>query len=226
MSAAAVLVAAGAGERLGAGVPKAFVTVAGEALLLHAARTLHESDCFTALVVVVPDAWRAEAEAVLAGTGIVVDVRAGGRTRQESVARGLEGCDQEVVAVHDAARALVSVELVRATVAALTPDWDAVAPAERLVDTVKRVDPEDGRVLETVNRSVLRAVQTPQVFRRELLLRLHGEAHGSDATDDLLLVEQAGGRVRLVEGERRNLKITTREDLLFAEALLRQDARS
>jgi 2-C-methyl-D-erythritol 4-phosphate cytidylyltransferase len=225
VSAGAVLVAAGAGARLGADIPKAFVTVAGETLLLRAARTLHESGCFSALVVVVPQEWRAQAAGLLEGADIAAEICAGGRTRQESVARGLARCDQEVIAVHDAARALAPVELVRKTVAALTPDWDAVAPAERLVDTVKRVDPEDGRVVETVNRSVLRAVQTPQVFRRELLLRLHGEAHGGDATDDLLLVEQAGGRVLLIEGARRNLKITTREDLLLAEALLREDAR-
>lgn len=225
MSAAAVLVAAGAGERLAAGAPKGFVVLGGEVLLVHAARALRDAGCFDVLVVVVPEGREADAAVLLRDAEVPAEVCAGGRTRQESVAKGLARCDQDVIAVHDAARALVSVELVRATVQALTPDWDAAAPAERLVDTVKRVDPEDGRVVETVNRAVLRAVQTPQVFRRELLLRLHGEAHGSDATDDLLLVEQAGGRVRLVEGERRNLKITTGEDLLFAEALLREDAR-
>jgi 2-C-methyl-D-erythritol 4-phosphate cytidylyltransferase len=223
--AAAVLVAAGAGERLAAGIPKGFAILGGQALFVHAARALRDAACFDALVVVVPVGLESDAAALLRDVGVQAEVCAGGRTRQESVARGLARCEQDIVAVHDAARALCSVGLVRRTVDALTPDWDAVAPAERLVDTVKRVDPEDGRVLETVNRSVLRAVQTPQVFRRELLLRLHGEAHGSDATDDLLLVEHAGGRVLLIDGERRNLKITTREDLLLAEALLREDAR-
>lgn len=226
MNAAAVLVAGGAGERLSADIPKGFASLGGEALLVHAARALRDADRFAALVVVVPEGREADADALLRAAGVVASVCAGGRTRQESVAKGLARCDQDVVAVHDAARALVPVGLVRRSVDALTADWDAVAPAERLVDTVKRVDPEDGRVLETVNRSVLRAVQTPQVFRRELLLRLHGEAHGSDATDDLLLVEQAGGRVLLIEGARRNLKITTSEDLLLAEALLRENARS
>lgn len=224
MTAGAVLVAAGAGERLGAATPKAFVRIAGEPVLVRAARALRDAACFTTVVAVVPDGREEEAAALLAAAGIAAQVCAGGRTRQESVAFGLARCEADVVAVHDAARALISPRLIRAAVEALTADWDAVAPAERVVDTVKRVDPDDGRVTETVHRSLLRTVQTPQVFRRDLLLRLHGEAHSSDATDDLLLVEQAGGRVRLIEGERRNFKITVPEDLLFAEALLREDA--
>lgn len=216
MSVAVILVAAGVGRRLGADLPKAFVLLDGEPLLAHAARAIAASGVCDRLVVVVPED-RQDAAGALLGDGALVC--AGGRTRQESVARGLAHVRQDVVAVHDAARATVPPELVRAVVEALTEDWDAVAPAVPVVDTVKRVDPDDGRVLETVSRTTLRAVQTPQVFRRELLLRLHGEAHGADATDDLLLVEQAGGRVRLIDGDERNLKITTAGDLALAEAL-------
>lgn len=215
-----VLVAAGAGERLGAGVPKAFALLDGVPLLVRAARALHASGVCAELVAVVPPDRQDEAHALLAGAGVDAEVRAGGRTRQESVALGVAAVTAEVVAVHDAARALAPPGLVRTAVEALTPDWDAAAPALPVVDTVKRVDPDDGRVLETVSRVTLRAVQTPQVFRRDLLLRLHGEAHGADATDDLLLVEQAGGRVRLIDGDPRNLKITTAHDLLVAQALL------
>lgn len=217
--AAAVLVAAGSGERLGAGAPKAFVELGGVPLLVRAAQALADAGRFRRIVAVVPEDRQADALALLAAVGIGADVCAGGRTRQQSVARGLERCDEELVAVHDAARALVRPALVATCVDALDGDWDAVAPALPVVDTVKRVDPDDGRVLETVSRATLRAVQTPQVFRRHLLARLHGEAHGADATDDLLLVEQAGGRVRLIEGDPRNLKITTAFDLLLAEGL-------
>ncbi|HWH32582.1 MAG TPA: 2-C-methyl-D-erythritol 4-phosphate cytidylyltransferase [Egibacteraceae bacterium] len=223
---AAVLVAGGAGERLGLPQPKAFVPLAGEPMLARAARALSAAGVFARIVVVVPEGWQERARELCADVDAELTVCAGGRTRQESVARGVAHAAEDVVAVHDAARALVPPELVRDVVAALTDQWDAVAPAVPIVDTVKRVDPDDGRVLETVGRATLRAVQTPQVFRRDLLTRLHGEAHGADATDDLLLVEQAGGRVRLLDGDVRNLKVTTAADLLFAEALLREDARA
>lgn len=219
-SAAAVLVAAGSGERLGAAAPKAFVELAGLALLTRSARALADAGCFRRIVAVVPDERRSDALALLAAAGVDAEVCAGGPTRQRSVACGLARCDEDVIAVHDAARALLPPELAAGCVEALDEDWDAVAPALPVVDTVKRVDPDDGRVLETVSRTTLRVVQTPQVFRRVLLLKLHAEAHGADATDDLLLVEQAGGRVRLVDGDPRNVKITTRFDLHLAEALL------
>lgn len=226
MSVAGVLVAAGTGERLAAGLPKAFVDLDGEPLLLHAARALVASDVITVVVAVVPQDRQAETAALLAEVACEVRVCAGGRTRQQSVGRGVALVREELVAVHDAARALVPPALVRRVVEALTEDWDAVAPALPVVDTIKRVDPDDGRVVETVSRATLRAVQTPQVFRRDLLQRLHAEAHGADATDDLLLVEQAGGRVLLVDGDERNLKVTTRGDVVLAEALLREDARA
>lgn len=224
MSVAAVLVAAGAGERLSAGVPKAFVSLVGQTLLERAAHALVASEVLDALVVVVPEERRQEVHALLGELDLDLRVCVGGRTRQESVARGVAEVREDLVAVHDAARALVPPALVRHVVEAMTEDWDAVAPGLAVVDTVKRVDPDDGRVLETVSRATLRAVQTPQVFRRELLQRLHAEAHGADATDDLLLVEQAGGRVRLMDGDERNLKITTPVDLVLARALLAEDA--
>lgn len=220
MSAGAILVAAGVGQRLEADRPKAFVELAGAPLLLHAARALQAAESFASLVVVVPTELMDQAQEILAAADVTAVVRPGGRTRQASVASGLDATQDDVIAVHDAARALVSPALVRAVVQALTPDWDAAAPALAVVDTMKRIDPDDGRVLETVSRTTLRAVQTPQVFRRDLLERLHAEAHGADATDDLLLVEQAGGRVRLIDGDPRNFKITTPFDLALAAAML------
>jgi 2-C-methyl-D-erythritol 4-phosphate cytidylyltransferase len=219
MRVAAVLVAAGAGERLGAGVPKALVRLAGEPLLVHAARAFARSTTVRGLVCVVPADAIAQVRAVLNDHAIGAQVCAGGSTRQESVARGLAACppSTEAVAVHDAARPLVTPALIDRVVAALEPPWDGVAPGLPVVDTLKRVDRE--RVVDTVDRQALRAVQTPQVFPRDILARAHAQAHAIE-TDDLAVVEAMGGRVRVIEGERRNFKITYPDDLALAEALL------
>lgn len=216
-----LLVAAGGGERLGAGQPKAFVDLAGEPLLVHAARALARSGAVDDLVVVVRAGDEARARRALVAAAL--DVRrvcAGGATRQESVALGLRQLEpgDAVVAVHDAARPLASPDLVARTVAALLPPLEAVAPGVQVADTLK-LTAADGRVLRTVERDGLRAVQTPQVFARATLEHAHASATAA-ATDDLALVEAAGGRAALVPGERRNLKVTYPEDLALAEALL------
>lgn len=152
---------------------------------------------------------------------------AGGATRQESVSAGLDACgeDVRVVAVHDAARPLISTRLVERVVAALEPPWDAVAPGLAVVDTLKVVDANRQAVLRTVDRDGLWSVQTPQVSSRATLERVHARMLSSEdvATDDLSLIERAGGRVRLIPGERRNFKITHPEDLALAERLLAVD---
>jgi 2-C-methyl-D-erythritol 4-phosphate cytidylyltransferase len=218
----AILVAAGSGERLGSARPKAFVELAGEPLLVHALRALAASGAVHAYVVVVPpeevDAAAQMASAVVADDP--VRVCAGGASRDASVRHGLAACEPEtdVVAVHDAARPLVSPDLVQRVIAALEPPWEAVAPALPVVDTLKLVEGE--RVLRTVERSGLWGVQTPQVFRLTTLALAHRDLRESAVTDDLALVELGGGRVRVIEGERRNFKVTYPEDLAMAAALL------
>jgi 2-C-methyl-D-erythritol 4-phosphate cytidylyltransferase len=225
--AAGLLVGAGSGERFGADGPKAFVDLGGVPLLLHAARALAAARRIDRLVVMVGADAVEQARALLAEDALEVpfEVGAGGDERADSVRLGLDllGPDVEVVAVHDAARPLVSSRLVDRTVAALEPPWAAVAPALPVVDTLKLTDGE--RVLRTVDRRDLRGVQTPQVFPRALLAEVHRRPAGK-ATDDLVLVERAGGRVRLVGGERRNLKVTYPEDLEIAEAFLAWDRRA
>lgn len=222
----ALVVAGGAGERLGVGEPKAFVPLAGRPLLLHCLATLAASGVVDDLVLVVGREWAERADRLVTGAalGLPFAVCEGGATRQASVSNGLAACprDSRVVVVHDAARPLVSGRLVRRTLAALEPPWDAVAPGVPVTDTVKLVDPTRGAVLRTVDRRGMVAVQTPQVFPRSTLERVHARiAVAADAaTDDLALVERAGGRVHVVDGERRNLKITYAEDLALAEAIL------
>lgn len=217
----AVLVAAGSGARLGRAVPKAFIEVAGAPLVIHAAGALVASPLVDGLVVVVSEGAEARARDVLVAGGFDPEaVVAGGAERHESVANGLAalGTDAAVVAVHDAARPLVSPGLVTRTIQALEEPWDAVAPAVPVVDTLKLVE-AGGRVVRTVDRSGLWAVQTPQVFPRDVLVEAHARDRAG-ATDDLALVERAGGRVRVVEGERYNVKVTYAEDLDLVAALL------
>jgi 2-C-methyl-D-erythritol 4-phosphate cytidylyltransferase len=222
-----LLVAAGSGERLGAGVSKALVEVAGAPLLVHAARALAACRDLEGLVVVVAEAEVDRAAKLLADAGVTTRaVVAGGAERHASVARGLEalGGGDALVAVHDAARPLVTPELVSRTVSALVAPWAAVAPALPVVDTLK-LAAEDGRVLRTLDRRGLWAVQTPQVFPRDVLARAHARQDPAGATDDLMLVERAGGRVRLVEGDRLNVKVTYPDDLELVAAVLAARSR-
>ena len=236
----AVLTAAGAGTRLGAGGPKALVEVGGRSLLRRAAQGLVDSGVVDHLVVTAPgehvEHFAAEL-AGLAGAGPGIRVVAGSSaSRQASVALGLraalEACPRAaVVLVHDAARALTPPETVRRVVAAVRAGHDAVVPALAVTDTVKEIAPAGPAgsgveiVVGTPDRSRLRAVQTPQGFAVAALVRAHelGAARGADealaASDDAGLVEAAGGRVVVVEGDPLALKVTTPLDLALAELL-------
>ncbi|HET9516282.1 MAG TPA: 2-C-methyl-D-erythritol 4-phosphate cytidylyltransferase [Actinoplanes sp.] len=217
----AVLVpAAGAGVRLGPGAPKALRLLAGEPLLVHAVRRIAAAPCVRLIVVAAPADDVEAVRALLAPVAPVVVV-AGGAQRQQSVAAALDAVPDEIliVLVHDAARALTPPSLVEDVAAAVRGGSPAVIPVLPVVDTVKQVD-ADGLVRGTVDRSELRAVQTPQGFRREVLVAAH-ETATDPLTDDAALVEQAGVRVACVPGSEHAMKITRPLDLVLAEALLR-----
>ena len=200
MSVVGIVPAAGAGERLGAEVPKAFAVLGGRPMVEWSLDVLREV-CDRVVVAVPPDRVRAP------------DFVAGGATRSESVRNAIAAAPEaSVLVVHDAARPLVTVDLVRRCVDALE-GWDGVVAAVPVTDTVKEV--EDGEVIATPDRGRLWAAQTPQVFRAEPLRRAAG-----DATDDASLVEAMGGRVRVVEGLPQNFKVTTPLDVRVAEMLL------
>ncbi|NHN55524.1 2-C-methyl-D-erythritol 4-phosphate cytidylyltransferase [Calidifontibacter sp. DB0510] len=212
-----VVVAAGLGTRLGAGMPKALVTVCGEPLVRHAVRRALAARDVADLVVVFPPMHREDFEAALAGIDGVRLVE-GGAERTDSVAAGLRTLspDAQVVLVHDAARAFAPAALFDTVAAAVTAGADAAVPGIPLVDTVKQVD-ASGVVVATPNRASLRAVQTPQGFTREALERAH--AGGRHATDDAALVEADGGRVVVVDGNPAALKVTTPADLDIIQRL-------
>ena len=221
MTVGVVVPAAGAGTRLGGGVPKALRPVGGEPLLLHAVRRLLEAPSVGPVVVVAPAAAVADVAALL---GPTVTVVAGGAERQDSVRLGLAALQPEVdlVLVHDAARAFVPVAVVEAVVAALRAGAAAVVPVLPVSDTVKRVAGDV--VVETVDRAELRAVQTPQGFARSVL----EAAHASDVpvTDDASMVEAQGVKVVTVPGSALAFKVTNPVDLALAEAVLRGDAQA
>jgi 2-C-methyl-D-erythritol 4-phosphate cytidylyltransferase len=219
MGTGAILLCAGQGERLGAGVPKALAPLAGRPLFTWSLEALEASPAIESVVVVGPA--RPLQEALWAcgmRAGKVMAWCEGGRERQHSVARGLaalpEACD--VVLVHDSARALASPALI-ARVAADARTHGAAIAAVPVDDTLKRVALEV--IEDTVPRAGLWRAQTPQGFRRDWLAEAHAQA-GAVATDDAALVEAAGHRVRVTLGEAANMKITTPDDLRLAEAWL------
>ena len=216
--ATAVIAAAGSGDRLGAGGPKALAEVAGQPLLAWSLAALARAERIGSVVVSAPPGHEEEVRA-LAGDAMVVT---GGASRSESVSLALGLAETEYVAVHDAARPLATAALFDAVVSevAADPDCDAVVAAAPVADTLKRA--LAGRVIETVPRSELWAVQTPQAFRAEALrAALDTDAEAlAGATDDASLIEASGGVVRVFAWDEPNLKVTTRTDLAIAEALL------
>lgn len=229
-SAAAILVAAGSGTRLGADIPKALVELGNVPLVVRAARALVESEVIGFLAVTAPPDHVREFTRLLAGAlgpapAVDVIVVPGGSTRQASVTAGLAVVPSrfDIVAIHDAARCLAPPQLVRDVVAAVQAGHDAVVPAIAVVDTIKEVDTEaDGLapVVRTPDRERLRAVQTPQGFRRAALERVHSQLRDLVATDDAAMIEAAGEAVYVIPGDERALKITVPADLDRAAALL------
>jgi 2-C-methyl-D-erythritol 4-phosphate cytidylyltransferase len=216
----AIVVAAGSGSRFGDAVPKQFLDLGGRRLIdwaVGAAAAVCDG-----VVAVLP---AAHLETALDGPndtarGGRVTVVAGGTTRSASVRAGLAAlpADADVVVVHDAARPLAGAELFERVVAAVRAGADGAVPGVAVPDTIKRVDPSGERVVETLDRAGLRAVQTPQAFSAAVLRRAH--EGGADATDDAALVEALGATVVVVDGDAANLKITGPDDLARAEAIL------
>jgi len=210
----AILVAAGRGERLGSDQPKAFARLGELPLLAEPLRRLDESEWVDAVVLVAPPGWE-EPAILLAEELGCSKVRAcvpGGETRAASVRAGVAEVpeDAAVVLVHDAARPLLPDEVIERVIAPLAEGWDGAVPGLPVSDTVKRVD-ADGGIVETVDRDGLWAVQTPQAFTTDTLRR--AVTGGGEATDCAGLVEARGGRVKVVPGDPRLLKVTTADDL-------------
>ncbi len=218
--AVAIVLAAGRGERMDSTLPKALMPFGGATIVARAVE-LASAAASVSVVVVAPPGWEAEVHRAVDAFGVDAVV-AGGQTRQASVRAGLAAvaADVDRILCHDAARPLASPALYTRALEALE-GWDGVVPVLRVVDTVKRV--QDGRIEGTEPRDSLALAQTPQAFMSAALRDAHerAAADGFEASDDALLLERAGYRVRAIDGERTNMKITTAEDIRLAEALAR-----
>jgi 2-C-methyl-D-erythritol 4-phosphate cytidylyltransferase len=213
-----VIAAAGSGQRLGAGGPKAFVEIAGRPMLEWSLDAFRAATTIAEIVVATPP----DQDERVAEQGVIAV--AGGEHRSESVSNALELCGEEIVVVHDAARPLVTPELIDVMVEELVAAEDAAAviAASPVTDTVKEVG-DEGRVERTLDRSGLWAVQTPQVFRADTLREALADPDALPAaSDDATLVERQGGRVVIHSTSPDNIKVTTPSDLRVAELLLRE----
>jgi 2-C-methyl-D-erythritol 4-phosphate cytidylyltransferase len=221
-SCGAVIVAAGSASRMG-GIDKVMAELGGEPMIKRTVRAFQECDAVKYIVIVTREDLILPIHNLCREFPKVMEVVAGGKTRQESVQRGVNALDQkvELVAIHDGARPLITWQLIDRCIRAGNT-YGAAAPAIPVKDTIKTV--EGGIVVNTPDRSKLRAVQTPQVFDLDLLqgALLKAQQDGAEVTDDCSAVERLGMKIKIVEGDEKNLKVTTPMDLKIAEMLLEE----
>ena len=226
----AIIAAAGTGSRMVSDRPKQFLQLAGTPIIFHTLAPFEQCDSIDEVIVVLPAEETAAFLALAGKRGLrkLSRVVPGGATRTDSVKRGLmaiRSATAGVVAVHDGVRPFVTVEEIESVVAAAESDGAAILVAA-VTDTIKEIS--DNSVVRTLDRTELRRALTPQCFRYELLRKAYEQADVNDPslTDESVLVEQIGARVRVVEGSSGNIKITTPEDLLIAEAFIKKELRT
>ncbi|MBR2516602.1 2-C-methyl-D-erythritol 4-phosphate cytidylyltransferase [Geobacillus sp. FSL K6-0789] len=218
----AIVLAAGQGKRMNAGMNKQFIELGGEPLIVRTLKVFDRDERCARVVLVVNQAERSRFEQLVVRFRIkkVAAFAEGGEERQHSVYNGLQALEgRGIVLIHDGARPFIHVRHLH-ELADAAARYGAAVPAVRVKDTIKKVD---GLFVEqTIDRSSLWAVQTPQAFRLSLIAEAHEAAkrEGYLGTDDASLVERLGKPVKIVEGDYRNIKLTTPEDILFAEAIL------
>jgi 2-C-methyl-D-erythritol 4-phosphate cytidylyltransferase len=215
----AVIVAGGSGTRMGHEIPKQFLLINHKPVLVHTLHAFHKAYPEISIILVLPANHMDTGKRILAGhlPGVDIQFAEGGRTRFDSVKNGIRlAGDDSVIFVHDAVRCLVSVSLIRACYERAVVSGSAI-PVVPLKDSIRRVFPGGS---EVVNREELRAVQTPQTFRSDILKKAFEQPYHESFTDEATVVEYAGGKVELVNGEESNIKITYPSDLLLAEQFL------
>jgi len=219
----AIIVAAGRGSRAGLGYNKVLAELDGVPMLERTARVFIESGLIHQLILVIGQDDEEQVKAIIQKLPWDIQWTYGGDERQESVYNGLKllSGKTEIVLIHDAARPFVDEAIIRRSIEG-AKIYGAACVGIPVKDTIKQVDPE-GYIRQTPDRTLLWNAQTPQAFRKEIILRAHEYARqsGIKGTDDAMLAEHIGVRVKMVEGSSRNIKITSKEDLLWAEAILK-----
>ena len=220
----AVIVAAGSASRMG-GIDKVMAKLKGEPVIVHTVRAFQNSDVIQEIVIVTRQDLVQPVRELCSGFNKVKTVVVGGNSRTESVQNGLSALSEDIklAAIQDGARPLISAQVIDRTVRAAN-SYGAAAPAIPVKDTIKQV--QGGVVTQTPDRSLLRAVQTPQVFDVDILrgALIKARDSKSEITDDCSAVERMGMSVKIVEGEERNIKITTPVDLKVAQLLMEEEA--
>lgn len=224
MKTQAILAIAGFGTRLKASEPKALLSICNKPIFVYSLEVFENSDLIDSVVIVTQEGFIDQFKDIIKKYGIkkVKKIVAGGDTRFESVNNGLQNIDEgtDIVVVHDGARPMITVGIVDRSIE-LTKEHGAVIVAVEVKPTIKRVS-DDLFVEETLNRNELWEVQTPQVFKKDILIKAHAQKITDAPTDDASLVEQIGVRVKILKGDYRNIKVTTKEDIIIAEAFLKQ----
>jgi 2-C-methyl-D-erythritol 4-phosphate cytidylyltransferase len=221
----AIIVAAGSGKRFGGKTPKQFLEILGKPLIIHTFQRFEACPEIDEIILVLPSSENAKFLEIAGKYNLkkLSKVVAGGETRAESVWKGLSAIRSaraEIVAVHDGARPLVSMEEISETIKK-AKETGAACLVSAVTDTIKEI--KDGKIVRTIDRATLRRALTPQCFRYEILKRAFENADLSEAaTDECFLVEKLGQKIAIVEGSARNIKITHPEDLILAESLLKQ----
>jgi len=216
-----IIVAAGSGKRFGASIPKALTLLSGMPLVTYSLKIFEHCKAVNGIIVVGHKGHLPRFTALCRGFKKVHAVVPGGATRAASVKCGLAAvdADTDIVLVHDAARPLANVAMVNRLIAALRNNKAAIA-AVPVKATVKKVDPRSLAVTETLQRNLLWEVQTPQGFHKDVLVKAHACPFKGEATDDAMLVERLGVKVKVVMGDHRNIKVTTQEDMVMAKGLM------
>jgi len=222
----AIIPTAGSGTRLKADTLKPFVELCGKPLCVYALEAFERNPIIDSVILVGQKERLADFQAIVKRIGLkkVTGIVAGGQTRRESVSNGLAALDNdtEIVVIHDGARPLVSSEII-SDVLSYAQDWDAVVSAVPVKSTIKKVHKKSLCVDRTLDRDDLWEVQTPQVFKKDVLLKAHENHKDNNPTDDAAMVEQLGVQVKISTGDYRNIKVTTLEDLTIAEAFLKTE---
>jgi len=216
----AVIVAAGKGERMGAGMNKAYLPLDGKTVIELAVAPFEECGKIGEIIVVTDDVQKCGR--LLSEFSKVKAVVSGGKTRSESVKNGLYAAKGDICAIHDGARALITKSEIESVIDA-GEEYGAAALGVKCKDTVKVAD-KDGFIKETPNRDFLYQIQTPQVFKTAEILKMH-EAKAGGFTDDCAVAESFGKRIKIVMGSYENIKITTPEDLAIAESILKKRSK-
>lgn len=224
MKVQAIIPSAGSGTRLKAGISKPLMLLNNIPLFVYSVKAFEQSDLVDSVILAVQEQLVPEFEEIVKRHQLhkVKKIVAGGQTRCESVFNGLKVVDEDtsIVAIHDGARPFIKMRLIEDAIA-LCEAEDAVVIGVPVKPTIKRVNKETLIVEATLDREYLWEIQTPQVFKKEILLRAYKEKGGGTYTDDASLVERIGVQVKILEGEYRNIKITTKEDLIIVEAFIR-----